>query len=364
MKEDLIDRIYECSFAPELWAGVMDELGDLAGALGGQLFTVRGKTVNWAGSDALHDIFHDYANDGWLTKCNRGFCLMSESNPKFFREFDFWTEDELEDVPIYRDFFRPRGWGWSASTGLRMPTGDNMILTIERALERGPVEKEFVESLNLLRPHLARSAFVASRLGLQNAKGASETLTALGVPALLLDEGGAVVEANPYVDAVSSCLTWRAHNKIALADKVANEQLFTALASLDARSESASQSFALRDVDNKAEMVAHLLPIRRTANDIFARCYALLVLTPLASRFAPSPDLLRSLFDLTASEARVARGLVKGETLEDIAAIGQVAISTVRSQFSKVLEKTGCARQAEVVALLNNVSLDRSTESN
>jgi len=36
----------------------------------------------------------------------------------------------------------------------------------------------------------------------------------------------------------------------------------------------------------------------------------------------------------------------------------------VRSQLRQVLEKTGCVRQAEVVSLLANVTLDRSGSKN
>jgi DNA-binding CsgD family transcriptional regulator len=60
----------------------------------------------------------------------------------------------------------------------------------------------------------------------------------------------------------------------------------------------------------------------------------------------------------------VARGLAVGDTLEEIAAAGGVAITTVRSQMRQVLEKTGCTRQAEVVSLLANVTLDRSSVKN
>jgi hypothetical protein len=38
MDSQLIDRIYECSFAPELWPGVLDELAQMAGARGGVFF--------------------------------------------------------------------------------------------------------------------------------------------------------------------------------------------------------------------------------------------------------------------------------------------------------------------------------------
>ena len=99
----------------------------------------------------------------------------------------------------------------------------------------------------------------------------------------------------------------------------------------------------------------HLLPVRRTAHDIFGRGYALVVLTPIGTDRSPSADLMRSLFDLTASEARVAIGLALGRSPEDIADEGGVAITTVRSQLRRVLEKTGCTRQAEVAALLAGV---------
>ena len=153
-------------------------------------------------------------------------------------------------------------------------------------------------------------------------------------------------------------------NRIALTDSRANDLLWAALAALDSNSELSVRSFPLRDADDKAALVAHLIPIRRSAHDIFAGSYALLVVTPVSAPAAPPIELMRSLFDLTPSEARVARGLAAGETLEEIAASGGVAISTVRSQLRQVLEKTGCARQAEVVSLLANVTLDRSAAKN
>jgi len=173
-----------------------------------------------------------------------------------------------------------------------------------------------------------------------------------------------VIEANRLIEEVGEQVNWRARNRIALTDGRANELLWTALAALGKDPDTAVRSFPLRDTDDRASMVAHLIPVRRSAHDIFTGSYALLVLTPVAAAPAPPVELMRSLFDLTPSEARVARGLAVGETLEEIASGGGVAISTVRSQLRQVLEKTGCTRQAEVVSLLANVTLDRSAAKN
>ena len=364
MKTELIDRIYECSFVPDLWPGVLDELAQLTGSRGGLLFSARDRVLQWTSSDNLNDIFRSYVEDGWFPRCPRRVCLFGKSLPSFFVEHDFWTPDQIDSHAIYRDFFRPRGLGWSAGTGLQLPTGDHIVFSIEREHSRGPIERERVELLNELRSHLARSALVAARLGLQRARGAGDTLTAMGLPALLLSQDGRVIEANRLVEDLSAHVRWRARNRIALTDGAANDLLSTALATLDSHPEQAVRSFPLRDADDKAAMVVHLIPIRRSAHDIFTGSYALLVLTPVAAPPAPPIELMRSLFDLTRSEARVARGLAVGETLEEIAANGGVAISTVRSQMRQVLEKTGCVRQAEVVSLLANVTLDRRAAKN
>jgi len=57
-------------------------------------------------------------------------------------------------------------------------------------------------------------------------------------------------------------------------------------------------------------------------------------------------------------------GLAAGDTLAEIAANGGVAISTVRAQLRRVLEKTGCTGQAEVVSLLASVTLVRNPATN
>jgi len=81
-----------------------------------------------------------------------------------------------------------------------------------------------------------------------------------------------------------------------------------------------------------------------------------LVLTPVARPQAPPVELVQSLFDLTPAEARVARGLASGKTVEAIAADGGNTQNTIRWHLKRVLEKTGCNRQVDVVALLTTIS--------
>lgn len=353
---ELIDRIYESSVVPELWPQVLDEIANLIEAKGGLLFSAR-RALHWTASDTVRDVFADYVNDGWFTRCSRRVCIMNANEPGFFTEQDFWTEDQMGADPIYRDFFRPRGLGWSAGTALRIPSGDNIVFSIERTLERGPIETDHLERLDALRPHLARSALISARLGLQRAEGAAEALTGLRLPALVLDDLGRVIDANAMIEALEHQIGFRAGGKLALTDREANEALSERLAAIGRPGGDQACSLPLRDAAGDPVGVLHVLPVRRTAHDIFGRGYALLVLTPIGTDKSPSADLMRSLFDLTRSEARVAKGLAAGRTVEEIAAEGDVAVTTVRSQVRRVLEKTGCTRQAEVATLLAGLTL-------
>jgi DNA-binding CsgD family transcriptional regulator len=364
MTDDLIDRIYESSFVPELWPGILDALSNIAGARGGVLFAAHSKVLNWTASANLAETFKAYVEDGWLRRCTRRACWLAHTHPGFLVEHDVWKQEELESNPIYRDFLMPRGLGWSAGMALPMPTGDNIVFSLERDFAKGPVERERIGILDGLRPHLSRSALVSARLRLEHARGAADTLALIGLPAVVLDQDGAVVWANRLAESLLDFVRWRASNRVAFVDSAANALLCEAIREPAASAERSIQSFPVRNAEGTSTRVAHVLPVRGTAQDIFERCKTVVVLTPVTLAQAPPVELVRSLFDLTPAEARVARSLSAGETLDDIAETGGVSRNTVRTQLRGVMEKTGCTRQAELVSLLANLSLPRDDVTN
>jgi len=101
VKTELIDRIYESAFVPDLWPGVLDELAQLTVSRGGVLFSACDRVLKWAASEKLNNIFRSYVEDGWFKRCPRRICLFGRSLPGFFVEQDFWTPDQLDSNPIY-----------------------------------------------------------------------------------------------------------------------------------------------------------------------------------------------------------------------------------------------------------------------
>jgi DNA-binding CsgD family transcriptional regulator len=269
------------------------------------------------------------------------------------------TEEEQHADPYYRDLLLPGGLGWGTATAFPLPTGETLYLTLERDRDRGPVETSVIPQLDALRPHLARSALMSARLQLERARIASETLALIGLPALVFDHMGKVLAANHLIEALTDHIRWRAQDRVALKDSGANALFQLAIESLDVEGARPVLSFASRGADAGAAMVAHIVPVRGVSRDIFVRCAAVLVMTPVTVPQAPPVELVQSLFDLTPAEARVARSLTAGETVETIASRGGVSRSTVRTQLLAVMEKTGCHRQAEVVALLSGIAVSQ-----
>jgi DNA-binding CsgD family transcriptional regulator len=357
MGPELADRIYECSFVPEFWPGVLDELGTIAESAAGTLFITKAEVQYWIASPAARERVARLVEERWLWRGQIVARAFSLRHPGFLTDLDVLTQDELNSEPIYRDFWRPQGLGWAVGTAIPIPTGENAILIISRPIDRGPVGPALVQRLDALRPHLARSILIAARLQLERARMASETLAALGAPALVLDHQGKVLAANHLIEALTGYVQWRALNRVSLKDRTADKLLRDAIAA-DLAS-GIVRSFPVRGADALATMIAHVVPIRLSARDIFVRCAAALVLTPITTPHAPPVELVQSLFDLTPSEARVARELAAGKTAQGIALEGGVSLNTVRTHVRGVLEKTGCNRQVDVVALLTAISSAR-----
>jgi DNA-binding CsgD family transcriptional regulator len=70
----------------------------------------------------------------------------------------------------------------------------------------------------------------------------------------------------------------------------------------------------------------------------------------------PLAEVLRSLFGLTSAEADLARKLMTGMRIEEIAAERGVQLTTVRTQLRALFSKTDTNRQAELVRLLTRLT--------
>lgn len=361
MKPAIIERIYEAAFLPEGWPEALDAIIAHVEARGSIMFVgnPQANFMRLASSTEIRRLAEDYAAGGWPQRDGKLERILQSGRAGFITDYELYTQEELAVSEAHTQFMRPKGLGDGAGMALSLPTGDIVGLGVIYDLSRGPTQQKFVRRLDALRPHLARAAFMATRLGMERAKGASRMLEALGLPALIFEGGGRTIAPNALIESYTSHIQWRSGDRFSLRDPIADTQFRAACAAIYSDETPSVRSFAVGGTEGASTMVGHIVPMRGNARDLFAGSAGALILTPATLPHAPPAELLQSLFDLTPAEARVARALAGGDSIEAIASGARVSVNTVRTQVQALLAKTGRRRQAEMVALLAGLQVGR-----
>ncbi|WP_439573345.1 helix-turn-helix transcriptional regulator [Phreatobacter sp.] len=351
---DLEHLIYEAAVVPEQWPEVLETLSAFGGSFGTVLLAANDQNqVHSIASPQARPFWEQWVEGGWTTKSQRAPRLLARPRQGWVRDTDILTIREIETLPEYVNFLLPRGFKWGAAAAIPMPTGDTAIFSMERRVEQGPFDTETVAGLDALFPHLARAAMIASRLSFERARTAVETLALLELPAVALARNGAVVVANDLFEQEWGLWTTRGRDRLVLHDQRASRILSATLDQI--ASASGIRSIALESVDGTDRAVLHVLPVRRTARDIFGRATSIAVLTKASRKVAQSPALLRAIFDLTPTESEIACELAVGTDLKRIAKGRGVSLETLRFHLKRIREKTGCRRQAELATMLSRL---------
>lgn len=350
----LVDLVYEAALLPELWPMVLDGVAAAGGSSGATIFTVADRTGRWVSNDAVREAMNRFVSEGWATRNERMRRTVQVGEPRFVTDLDIFTPAEIDEDPLYRDFLRPAGFGWGAGTLVRSMTDDMIAITVERPHASGPLAGGDVAALDGLRPHLARAALMASRLKLEMARNAVDTLSALRLPGAALSASGRVVVANAAFETLMPKSVVDVGGRLGLAPRAAGST-FHGIFESDRSKVPHGSSFPLRFAEQEAVAVVHILPLVRDARDIFAAATRLVFVTGLGVAPGAEPGVLEGLFDLTPAEARVARALAAGSSIAEIARRSGLSPGTVRVQLKAVFRKTDTRRQVDLVRLLGGL---------
>lgn len=359
-RDTLLDRIYEAAVVPELWPSVLHDISLLSGCFGGILFTTAAREVTrWTSSDDARSLFEEFLANREAQDDNiRLKYGIAAQHHGFFGNHQLYGRAEMDRSAMYTTFFFPNGLGYAAGSVLPMPNGDTAVFNLERRYSDGPVSMEEIARLDAIRPHLARAAALSIRLNLQRARAIVDALNSAGMPAAILGGQNKVLAANPSLEAMGDQIVFLAHGKFALADAASNRLLTDAL--LAARGRASTNSIPVPARADSPAAVIHALPLPGEASDVFNGARTLLVVARLDRPASPTAELLTGLFDLTASEARVARSISQGKSTDEVAAALGLSRETVRFYLKGIFAKTGVGRQSDLTALLSGAALPGS----
>jgi DNA-binding CsgD family transcriptional regulator/PAS domain-containing protein len=282
-------------------------------------------------------------------------------NPRvgLFDGVELLPYNELIKTDIYREFFRPLELHHGTYMVLSMTPRKYEFISMWRGAGRPRLDPDTRQLLSLLMPHVQTALAVRQVLHAaeHRARNAEALLDMSSTAAWLLDESGRIVFLNESArrlvgerDGVRL-----ADEQLAPTDVLRRAEfrgLLLAAAALN--QEHPGGALTLERPNGKRALQVLVTPFRPADAD---RSHVrVLVLATDPETKVNFPDaILRSLYDLTPAETELANGLITGFTLDELALLRKVSVSTVRSQMKTLLAKTNTRRQSELVGLLSSL---------
>jgi DNA-binding CsgD family transcriptional regulator len=273
---------------------------------------------------------------------------------------EFFDDSYVAKSAFYNEYLASRGIRYMASARVVAGTEFSAFLGVHRGPGATPFSPDELRRLEQIGRHLARAVqlYLDVTRGRLEHEAAVAVLEALATAALLVDATGRVLFVNAAAEALLGAAGQIAIRQGRLTvgrtvDERRLERLVGAATGAATRGRIGGEMLIRRPTDQPPITVLVTPVGPMTTLYSLAPVPTALVLLHDPTRHAPdSTPRLRAVFGLTKAEAALARGLINGMRLTEIAARRSVSIETVRTQLRALFKKTGVSRQADLMRVL------------
>lgn len=364
-QSDLLSTLYAASTDPARWPAFIERVSHWFE--GGTAMFLRPRDdpskTRFLGGDI--DPAVQKSHDEYYVRCNPWIPRVGKTHPILDVSEALVPTDEFVRTEFYNDWMRPQDFmHW---VGMRPSLGDDsdLGLGVARSARRGPFDGDELRLLITLSEHLGRAGEISRRLELfaTQSRAASSVLADLNAGVLLVDVDMRVVFANPVAEELlvaGDGIVARA-GRLRAAATGAEAPLRDAVLRAAGRSAVPGTTLNLRRSSGAPPLTLTIGPLDERDLPTFAWASLAVIVVGVPERdLALDPERLRVAYDLTAAEARLAAALCAGRSLADHADDVGVSLNTVKFHLKAVFDKTGEARQPELVRrLVANPALRR-----
>lgn len=364
---ELIGQIYDCTLDPDLWEPTLFAIRELleceyAFLRLDNLVTHRSVIAKSAGIDPYWlerlPAFAPEVADILVNVLAGGHSIDSPSIAS-----KHMTRAEINATTFSQEWGQPQGiFDYMGLFLLQSPTR-LASLELGRHEHRGTFTSGVTGLAQLLIPHLRRAVTISNALEAVTIEKArmADTLDALTLGVVLASEDSRILHANRTAETMmrNGGPVRDGGGRLHAENAAANAEINAAIRfATQNESEIGKTGLAVRLThEDAAPVVAHVLPLAR--GDVRTR----LDPTAVAAVFINSTDDDRTrvgaaaaTFGLTPAETRVLTRVLSGKNVNEAAHDLGVASSTVRSHLDKIFEKTGVARQADLIKLVARIA--------
>jgi len=357
---DLIGAVYDAAIDPSVWESAIVRIADFVGGCGAALFCKDAGAYHAA---SLHSFGYrkplPVALFRQIYPAAQGHFLGDLEVP--IATTDLIPFEDFTQTELYRQWAEPQGIVDFLSAVVDRTAISTAIFGIFRHKRNGVVDDQARRQMSLIAPHIRRSVLIGRMFEFKAAEVATfvDTLDGLAAGMFLVDASARLIHANAAGNAIlaASDILSLASGRLVAGDAQVDRALrdvFVAAGQGDAALGSKGIAIPLVGRDGE-RYVAHALPLtsgaRRRAGVIYTAVAALFIRK--ADLAVPTaPHAIGSAFKLTPTELRVLLAIVEVGGIPEVATAFGVADTTIRTHVSRLFEKTGTARQADLVKLV------------
>lgn len=362
----LIGRIYDAALDPAQRTDVLDKIAGFTGGHSGGLLSKyalsRSENLYCYIGDAPESL-QVYSES--YPRLNSTVDPLSVGIGQIVSTTDLAPYDEFRRGRFYREWARPHGWVDIASAVIERSATSCTFLSVARHEASGMVDDEMRRRMALVIPHVRRALLIGKTINHKEAEAIcfTDILDRLSDGMILVDANGRIVHANTAGAAIldaADFLRTVCGRLVASAAPVnaALREILVAAGVGDTALDVKGIALPLT-AHNGERYVAHVLPLtsgaRRSAGLAYNAVAALFVRKTALEAFAP-PDVIGEMYKLTPTELRVLLAIVDIGGVPEVAASFGVAATTIKTHLSRLFEKTGVGRQADLVKLVAGFS--------
>lgn len=357
----LIGDIYDAALHPSLWINALEQASKFVGGAAASLFTMEGSS-----GGAVHYVygvepryqqlyFQRYIS---LDPHNAGYLTANILEP--FAATDFVPFSQLEHTAFYQEWVRPQSWIDCIGVVLDRSMFGLSMFGVFRHERDGFVDSATRDRMRLLLPHIRRATLIGRTFERQSAEAdtLADTLDAIRAAVFVVDAAGRIVHANKSGHEMAErgpVRIVRGHIMCCRADED------NAMRKLLAMAVNGDQALGTQGIslylctDAGEQYVAHVLSLcsgrRRKAGATYGAA-ATVFIRRASVDMQSAGNIIRQAFKLTPTELRVLLGIVEIGGVPEVASALGVAEATVKTHLGRVFEKTGTARQADLVKVV------------
>lgn len=358
----VIDTLYAAALEPERWEEALAAVSEAVGAIGTSIVPVGGGSGSMA-SRSLFDANVAYQQTWWRHDTPTARILTRGLKPGAVgTDRLVMDEDEVKRDPFYQEFLRSYGIGSSLAAFTPLASGGMFSIAAQRSFNKDPYQREDVEVMATLSPHIGRALSVAMALteARRMANNLADAVDRLAWGVILLDADGRVRQVNGTAIGLLGDGFTIIHQRPRASLRGDDARLQAAIkAALPDSLLPSGGGVLIRRPSGGAPLYAEAVPIRSRPESIEVLSLgaggAMLLVRSLEVEAKNVAQHLRTM-GLTPAEVRLAEAIGSGATLRAAADAHGIAYETARTHLRSVFAKLGIQRQADLVALVTRLS--------